>query len=143
MAIGDDGLEFIPTLPAEKMSVVVNGIVYTRWTSARVTLQIDSPFQEFQFSASEPIDVFFDADSWHIRVGDAVKVYVAGWLVIDGFIDVRETFYDANQHGVMFYGRDYNANAYELSVRMEGGSVQMENATCTQIMDRCLQGTGT
>jgi prophage tail gpP-like protein len=143
MAVGDDTLEFIPTLPIEKMSLMVNDVVYSRWTSARVTLQIDSPFQEFQFSVSEPIDIFFDADNWHIHVGDAVRVYVGGWLVIDGFIDVREAFYDANQHGVMFYGRCYNSNAYESSVRMEGGEVQLQNATFTQIMDRALQGSGT
>lgn len=140
----DDSLPFIPTDQKEKMALYVRGRLYDRWTSARVTLQVDVPFQEFQFSVSEPLDTHFDWDTWHIVVGDPVKVYVGGQMVIDGFIDIREAFYDANSHGVMFYGRSYNANAYESSVRMDGsGECQLINATFTQIMQRALQGTGT
>lgn len=139
----DDSIPFIPTDQKEKMALYVRGRLYDRWTSARVTLLVDAPFQEFQFSVSEPIDTHFDWDSWHIVVGDPVKVLVGGQVAINGFIDIREAFYDANSHGVMFYGRTYPANAYESSVRMEGGECQLINATFTQIMQRALQGSGT
>jgi prophage tail gpP-like protein len=134
---------FIPSAREEKMTLIVRGAAYDRWKSARVTLQMDSPFQEFQFSTSEPVDIHEDWDQWNIRTGDSCEVLVGGRPVIRGVIDMREAFYDAYQHGVMFYGRDYNCCAYESGVRMDTPSVNFVNATFTPIMSRALQGSGT
>jgi len=142
--VADATIPFITSTPrTERMALIVKGQVYDRWKSARVTLTVDSPFQEFQFSTSEAVDIYMDWDSWNIRTGDPCEVQVGGITVIRGLIDIREAFNDAYQHGVMFYGRDYNANAYESSVRLEEPSVNFINATFTEIMSRALQGSGT
>ena len=46
-----------PFPPSEIATLIVDGREYRNWKTVLVKLEVGSPWQEFQFTAAEPIDI--------------------------------------------------------------------------------------
>ena len=125
---------------SEYATLVVGGVHYNQWKTVRVKMEVGQAWQEFQFSVAEPIDVHSDFGDWRIQVGDQCQIMLGGVTVIDGTVEVREGAYDANNHGVMFFGRSIGSHAADGSVHMREGN-QTITGTFTDIVSKALQGT--
>lgn len=125
---------------AEIAELIVEGQVYRNWKSVRVELDVSRPFQTFQFSTAEPIDIREIGELWRIQPHMECEVRLAGISVIKGVIVIREAVFNANEHGVMFFGKSFGTDATDSSVRWEGG--QAIDGTFTSITNLALQGTG-
>lgn len=128
--------------PEEIAELVVGGQVFRNWKSVRVNLEWGRPYQEFQFTAAEPIDIRTGdtLDDWRIRPGMFCEIFLGGVSVIGGKIEIREGVYNDKEHGVMFYGRSWGSTGSDASVRKDVPDQQ--DGTYTSIVNACLVGTG-
>lgn len=127
----------------ETCTITVNGVEYRSWKTVRIKLEYGVGWQEFQVTVAEPVDVQHPNDAWQIHVGAMVDVYLAGIHVIHGRVEIRESAYDAHNHGLMLYGRSFECDAVDGSVQFPAGSdTQILDGDFSTIMARALQGTG-
>ena len=128
--------------PEEIAALIVDGKEYRNWKSVRVNLEHGRAYQEFQFTAAEPVDIHSgDAlTGWRIRPGMDCEVLLGGVSVIKGKIEIREGAYNDKEHGVMFYGRSWGATGSDSSVRKE--VADQKSGTYTSIVSAALAGTG-
>src|SRR6266545_8311929 len=98
--------------PTEVAHLRVNGVDYYDWTTVMVEVRITQWFPIFQFDCTE-----FDAmgkatgmsqaqimNNLRIIPGDMVEVYLAGVLVLIGYVTERHVTYDARNHAVRIIG---------------------------------------
>jgi prophage tail gpP-like protein len=128
--------------PDEIATLVVDGREYRNWKSVRVNMEHGRAYQEFQFTAAEPVDIHTgDALSgWRVRPGMDCAVLLGGVMAIQGKIEIREGAYNDKEHGVMFYGRSWGATGADASVHKEVADQQ--SGTYTSITSAALAGTG-
>lgn len=130
----------MPFPPTEIAVLKVGGREYRNWKSVRVEKRFDMPYCTFQFSTAEPIDIIKSYEQWRIQPGAPATVYLGGQMAITGFIVIREAFYNAEEHEVMFFGQSIGKDATDTSVRVLDG--QQIDGTFTSIVTWALQGTG-
>jgi prophage tail gpP-like protein len=139
-----ESLARISNIPIdEACTLIINGTEYRSWKTVRVKLEYGVGFQEFQVTVAEPVDVLHQNDAWQIHTGAPVDVYLSGIRVIQAKVEIRETAYDAHNHGLMLYGRSFECDAVDGSVQFPPGQeTQILDGDFAQIMTRALQGTG-
>jgi prophage tail gpP-like protein len=139
-----ESLARISNIPIdETCTVIVNGTEYRSWKTVRVKLEVGVGWQEYQVTVAEPVDVLHPNDAWQIHVGADVDVYLSGIHVIHGKVWIRESAYDAHNHGLMLFGRSYECDAVDGSVQFPPDqSTQILDGDFATIMQRALQGTG-
>ena len=134
----------MPSFPSTELATLtVGSISYPSWTKLRVNFMYGRSYAEFQFETSEPSDVSVsELRRVQIWPGMQAIVTLAGVPVINGTVEIRESFYGKEEHGVAFYGRDWSKNACDCSVRLGDEGGQYINQTMSSIMQSVLQGTG-
>ncbi|MEY9137737.1 prophage tail gpP-like protein [Bradyrhizobium diazoefficiens] len=119
--------------PQETAVLVVNGLKFEDWEFVMVRRNWGDSYAYFQFSAAERDPVFKqggpfpDWQKLQFKPGDHCSVYLAGFLAITGFIEIRQVAYDAFSHGVMLVGKSYTANGGKSSVDTKTGSFDNKN----------------
>lgn len=85
--------------------IAAGGDLYDNWTTVSVTRTYGSPTSEFVFSCAEPSSGTNAKKLIKLKPNDRAQIFLAGIQVIDGFIEIRNAGYDANQHQVLVQGR--------------------------------------
>ena len=90
--------------PEETATIVAGGRRFDDWESVSVQHRWADPNPIFRFTAAErdPIPTLWER--LQFVPGDECAIYLGGILAIAGVILLRQTAYDANQHGVMLQG---------------------------------------
>lgn len=94
------------------MELEVNGIQYSRFTSASAVISLDSIARGFSFTAvsTEGLPLPF-------KGGEACRVIVDGTPVLDGFIEVVSVDYDAQSHTITVEGRSKTGDLVDSSLK--------------------------
>lgn len=99
--------------PQEIATIELAGGKFSTWESVRVELDfMDKATRSFQVQITEKTNKAAVWSTLRIKPGDECKVLLAGIPIISGgFVEQRQTAYDANNHGVLVAGRS-KANDY-------------------------------
>ena len=89
----------------------VNGIEYTNFTEASVTIALDALANHFTFQAVFPAD-----EQWPLKGGDSCTVKVDGQLVLTGYIENIAGAYTAANHTLTVTGRDRTGDLIDSTV---------------------------
>lgn len=122
----------------ELAEIVVNGVSYRDWVSVMVNRTYGSPTSAFEFVVSERTATGGQR-SWSdlkLNVGDKAQVYLAGQKVIDGYIEVRQVGYSAQEHTVAFQGRSKTADIVDSSAK----PAQFKGYALKPIVNRLMDG---
>ncbi|WP_166304317.1 phage baseplate assembly protein [Bradyrhizobium sp. 2S1] len=124
----------------------INGQDYFDWTAVTVEVRITEAFPIFQFDCTE-----FDEkatgmteaqimSNLRIAPGDVVEVYLAGQLVVLGYVTERHVGYDARSHGVRIVGVGKTYDLATVSVWQQGGS--FDGQSWTQMARKLIAPVG-
>lgn len=98
---------------SDAIKLIVNGRIYTGWTSARISRSIEQAAGSFSLAVSER---WAGREApWPIGEGDACVVKIGDERVITGWIDKRSPSFDAGSHGVTISGRDTTSDLVDCS----------------------------
>lgn len=135
--------------PKEVAFLRVNGVDYFDWTSVSVEVRVTQSFPIFQFDCTEFDDVTKQPTgvtqaqidkNLKIVPGDIVEVYLAGILVVLGYVTERHVGYDARSHGVRIIGVGKTYDLVTSSVWRQGGS--FDNQSWREIAQRLIAPLG-
>jgi prophage tail gpP-like protein len=90
--------------PEETATLVVNDRRFYLWESVMVQNRWAEPYPIFRFTAAEPDKPSTSLEKLQFAPGDECAIYLGGQLAISGVILIRQTSYDATNHGVMLQG---------------------------------------
>lgn len=93
------------------ITVQVNGTNFTNFTSATVTINVESAVSHFTFASTAAADNLFP-----IRMGDLVKIWVDGAKVFTGYIEKLAPSYDASSHTIEASGRNILCDLVDSTV---------------------------
>lgn len=94
--------------------IAAGGELYDNWTSVQVTRTYSSPTSDFAFSCAE-VATGKNAKPIRLKPLDRAQIFLAGIQIINGFIEVRNAGYDANQHQVIVQGRSQTCDIVDSS----------------------------
>lgn len=133
--------------PQEVATITLGGVNYSTWESVRVDLDyMDMATRSFQVAITEKtVDgkkINTDAvwSALKIKPGDACTVTLAGIKVINGFVEQRQTAYDANHHGVLVAGRSKTNDYVDSTVDRK--NAHFKDKTFKQIAEKVLEPFG-
>lgn len=86
--------------PTEICKVVAQGMNYDYWETVEVTHSCAEIVDHAMLTVSEPSTGAASLAALKLKPGDSAQVYLAGTLIIDGHVYLRQAAYDANSHGV-------------------------------------------
>lgn len=93
------------------ITVQLNGINYTNFTSITVTNNIESVSGFFNFSSTaDPNNLF------PIRMGDQVKIYIDGQKILTGYVEKLSVSYDDTSHSIEVSGRNILCDLVDSTV---------------------------
>ena len=93
------------------INLEINGVEYTNFTEANVTLALDTLANDFSFDAVLP-----DGEDLNIKGGDACTITVDGDLVLTGYVENITGHYTASGHNVVITGRDKTSDLIDSSI---------------------------
>src|SRR3954468_9618870 len=94
-----------PSLKARETAVViVNGKEFSNWKSVHIQSRWTDPYPEFSFTCAEQLPTPSLWTEMQFEPADEVGIILGGQHAISGVILVRQTAYDAENHGVQFQG---------------------------------------
>jgi prophage tail gpP-like protein len=96
--------DFASLRAAEHAEVIVNGEVFDNWETVYVQWQWLQPYPVFRFTCAEQLPLPSLWTQMQFEPEEECQVKLAGQLAISGIILVRQTAYDATNHGVMLQG---------------------------------------
>lgn len=129
--------------PQEIAVLEVNGKKFEDWESVWVQERWADSCTVFRFTAAERDPIFTQAgvfpliEKLQFKPGDKCTVTLAGQLAVTGYIETRQTAYDANAHGVMLIGKSATAWAARSSVDTKTGNFDKKNIQ--QVAQEVLQ----
>ncbi|UQR66221.1 hypothetical protein LRP30_13620 [Bradyrhizobium sp. C-145] len=134
--------------PREIAFLRINGQDYFDWTAVTVEVRITEAFPIFQFDCTEFDDMgkatgMSEAqimNNLRIKPGDIVDVFLAGQLVVHGYVTERHVGYDARSHGVRIVGVGKTFDLSTVSVWSQGGSY--DNQSWSQIARALIAPVG-
>ncbi len=138
----------ISTIIQDKISIMVNNMIYHSWTAASVSRGIENPAGSFQLSLCEnSADAILKID---INEYDKVVVLVGITPIMTGFIDKITPSYDAEQTSLDITGRSKTAHLVDCSAINSPGQWRGQKAEkiieeiCTpfDISVKCEVNTG-
>ena len=109
-----------------KITVEVNGLAYEGWLQSDVERSIEAICGTFSIPVA-----MVPGQPPAIKRQDAVKVRIAGTVVITGFVLAAEPFYSRNDCGFQITGRDRTGDLVRCSAIHKGG--QWRNAKLEQV----------
>jgi prophage tail gpP-like protein len=125
------------------VTLLVNGMLYTGWTSVEVRRSVKRMAGEFTLQVEErwtggaggggPASLL----EWRIRPGDPCQIFYQGVLVLTGHVDAYNPRYSATSHTVTIQGRSKTADLVDSSTKIENG--EMNNANLEQVARKALQ----
>lgn len=101
------------------IELIVNGMRYGGWKSARVTRSIESIAGSFALDIS---DRWGDGPVWPIAEEDQCRVTIGGLTVIDGYVDKRRLSASATTRTLSVDGRDRAGALVDCSAISEAGT---------------------
>src|SRR6516225_319203 len=90
--------------PDEVATVVVDDLQFNNWESVWVQHRWAEAFPLFKFTTADIVEVPPDWQRLQFKPGDECAIYLGGYLAIAGFINTRQTMYDAENHQVQLEG---------------------------------------
>jgi prophage tail gpP-like protein len=93
------------------ITVQLNGVNYTNFTSINVTKNIESVSGSFAFSSTADSQNLFP-----IRMGDLVKIYVDGEKILTGYVEKLSVNYDDTSHSIEASGRNILCDLIDSTV---------------------------
>ena len=100
---------------SETAVLTVAGQKYTGWTSVMVRRVYGGACSDFALSVAQPVDTgTAEYSNWKIKNNDQCTITLAGILAFTGYVFVRQSSFNANQHGLMVTGRSLTADAVEF-----------------------------
>jgi prophage tail gpP-like protein len=124
--------------PTEICEILVSGVRYSQWKTVSVKRALDAIAASFEVTASNVLDA--PLPNVPAFPGDEVQVFLAGELIITGYIETRQGAFDANDHGLQFQGRTKTGDMVDSSADEEGG--QFENTTLSALASRICSPFG-
>ena len=97
------------------MTLEVNGIQYTGFTTASTFRSLESVSGAFKFEATASEKIKFP-----IKVGDACRVLIDGKPVNDGYVEAVVPSYSVDSHKLSISGRDKTMDMIDSSMVNEG-----------------------
>ena len=102
----------------EYAEIEVRGERFRDWTAVEVTREWGGEFAaQFTFQAVE--NSYKPGQAIKLKPGDPCIVRLAGWQVVNGYINVRQGAYDANQRGLSLRGMSRTQDIVRSSVEIE------------------------
>jgi len=92
----------------------VGGKDYSNWTSVSVSRSMDAASGAFNFVAASD-----EKQPFPVKTGDPVSVVIGGTEVMNGYIDMVEVSYTADNHHIQVTGRDKTADIIDSKVDHE------------------------
>lgn len=92
------------------MTLEINGIEYSGFTSATSFRSVESISGSFSFSATSTDNIEFP-----VNVGDRCRVLIGGEPVNNGFVENISSSYDAESKSLLISGRDKTADMIDSS----------------------------
>lgn len=86
--------------PTEICIVETSGGKYDFWETVEVSHSVAEPIDHAMLTVSEPSSKVATFSALKMKPGDPAKVYLAGVLVLDGTVYLRQAAYDKQQHQV-------------------------------------------
>jgi prophage tail gpP-like protein len=127
----------LAALRASETAVIrVNGEDFYNWESVWVQHRWTDPYPIFRFTCAEDVPAPSLWTKMQFEPGDEASIQLGGQLAITGVILVRQTAYDANNHGVMLQGVGMTWLAARASHVDKDGN--FDNMTFIQIAERVL-----
>jgi prophage tail gpP-like protein len=97
----------------DRVSLIVNGSVYSGWKTAKIELGIEQLAGGFSLEVS---DIWPDQiESWSISPGDSCVLKIGNETVITGYIDSVASDEDAGNHTINVQGRDKTGDLVDCS----------------------------
>jgi prophage tail gpP-like protein len=127
----------------EVAEIHVGGMIYRDWQNFLVRIEAASGLREFQFTTAELDPPPNNPAGWwvyRIRPGDYVEIYLAGQLVLTGYVNVRVASYDSHSHQVQIMGRSVHQDSHDSSAVHDTG--EFKNQTWEQIARTVLGKRG-
>jgi prophage tail gpP-like protein len=102
--------------PLEIAELRVNGMPFRDWTAVTVIDDTDQSYPYFSFECTEfsPVPVSFAG--MQIAPGDECEIYLAGQLVMTGFVLERQVGYAAKEHSILISGTSKTFNVAVSSI---------------------------
>lgn len=117
------------------INLEVNGVEYTNFTDAGVTLALDTLANDFSFEAAMP-----EGERLPLKKGDTCTVIVDGELVLTGFIENITGRYTANSHTIIITGRDKTADLIDSTINIMDDI--RAPVTLKQIIEKAIEHIG-
>lgn len=113
------------------LSLVINGVPYTDFTSIHISKSLDDMTGTFRFEVVDPISPTFP-----IKTGDSCTVSLSGTHIIEGFIDCISGHYSSGSHSLLIKGRDRTSDLVDSTV---GGSLSFSsNISLKSLIEKTL-----
>lgn len=94
------------------ISIEVNGVNYTHFTTVRVTRQLDTLAGSFSFNATSVSKI----NPIPFLQNDICKVYIDNILFLTGYIEVINVSYSSNTHSINIEGRSLTADIIDSTI---------------------------
>ena len=118
------------------IQITVNGVPYTDFVSAAVTISLESLANDFSFTASA-VGAFPP-----LRRGDAVAVTVDGVAVLTGFIDEIGGEDREGGHLITYTGRDKTGDFLDSQINIIDDIRAADNLTLKRIIEAVIEHLG-
>ena len=98
---------------ADDITLRIDGVDWTYWTSVQVTRQMDAIAGTFSLALADKW--IGGAQALPIAAGMACQILIGGEQVIDGYIDQVRPSFSATAHGISVTGRDRSADLVDCA----------------------------
>lgn len=121
-----------------KVSLKVNGTIFSGWKSVSIKRSIKSIVGEFSLTYTDVWN--YNSTPWRIRQGDKCEVYIDSDLVCTSYIDAVEPSISAEQKTLSVRGRDITADLVDCSTDIK--QVEFKNLKADSIIQALAKPFG-
>jgi len=133
------------TIPlVDEIAVVqVDGLGYTNWETVMVQHRYMDPFPVFMFSGIEQAQEPMKLANLLFRPGQHCTITLAGFLVVTGMIEIRQSAMDGERHALQIIGKGFQWQGVKSSVvGQAGGGYDFSGQNIKQVADTIFGETG-
>ena len=125
----------------EKAVLIVEGTDYADWETVYVkhSLKDDPPYL-YRFTCSEGMPLAKDYAKIRIKPGMACSVILGGELAMNGRVQLRQVFFDANRHHIEIQGASYSFDMSHAAATTD--KMEFNNKSAESIMREMLGKIG-
>jgi prophage tail gpP-like protein len=130
--------------PSEICTVIIGGQEYVEWEAVQVQIEFPGIFRRFMLAVSEQAPMARQFNELRIKPGDSCTVLLGNAPVISGYVYERQTYLDANKHGIQITGQSKAGDTIRTGIEIDklGNGGQFQNQTLPQIANKVLQPYG-